>query len=153
MAVKSRRIGKKVSYYVPRNWNKYKGKKNPQARSSWERMFMQWLDSNPNVLEWSSESTIIYYYDPIRSIKRRYYPDFYIKILNRDKKIVTYIVELKPYHETNLPIDTGRKSKKTLDYQKTTYIINQAKFKAAEEYCKKLGIRFKLLTEKELFNK
>jgi hypothetical protein len=32
-----------------------------------------------------------------------------------------------------------------------TFLINRAKFKAAEEYCKKLGMKFVVITEKDLF--
>jgi len=141
----------KKKQFIPKCVEKYKGRYPIIPRSTWERSFMQWLDLNPGVIEWSSESVIIYYYDPIRKRKRRYYPDFMAKILNKDDKIVKYIIEIKPEHETKPPIITKGKSTKTLQYQKITYITNQAKWKSAENYCKKMGIYFKVLTEFQLF--
>ena len=32
-----------------------------------------------------------------------------------------------------------------------TYAVNQAKWKAAQEFCKDNGMQFKLITEKELY--
>jgi len=143
----------KKNQFIPKCAEKYKGRYPITWRSTWERSFMQWLDLNPGVVEWSSESVIIYYWDPVRGRKRRYYPDFMAKILNKDDEIVKYIIEVKPKHETKPPINTGKKSTKTLQYQKITYATNQAKWKSAEIYCKKMGMYFKVLTELSLFKR
>jgi len=37
--------------------------------------------------------------------------------------------------------------------QESTYLTNQAKFKAARQYCDKLGYNFRIITEKQLFGK
>ncbi len=50
-----------------------------------------------------------------------------------------------------MPINGKKKSLKTKLYEQKTYMINAAKFKAAEQYCRKLGYVFKLVTEKQLF--
>ena len=63
------------------NYKKYKG--DPTGviwRSLWERKFMRWCDSNPNVLEWWSEEIAIPYYDPVQKKWRRYFPDFWMKV-------------------------------------------------------------------------
>jgi len=70
--------GKNVSKYSPVNIKKYKGQVPIIVRSSWERMFCQWADMNPNIIEWSSESITIKYFDPVQKKLRRYYPDFLI---------------------------------------------------------------------------
>lgn len=142
---------KNESVYVVQNWEKYKGKQNPIIRSKWERMFAQWLDFNQNILQWSSESHAIPYYDPVRQKQRRYYPDFYMKIIDGNKKSSEWIVELKPKHETLPTKINKRKSLKTISTQKATYATNMAKFKAASEYCKKMNMKFKILTEDKLF--
>lgn len=113
----------------------------------------QWLDSNPDVVEWSSEGHIIYYYDPVQMKKRRYYPDFFAKILNKNREPIKYIIEVKPHKETIPPRVTKKQSKKTKLYNESTYLRNQAKFKAATEYCKKMGYHFSILTEKQLFGR
>jgi hypothetical protein len=142
-----------VSQFIPRNSKKYCGSYPIIIRSSWERMFCQWLDMTPSIIEWSSENIHINYYDPVQGRTRRYYPDFYMLVLEPDGKYGKYIVEIKPAKETKPPRKTGKKSKKTLRHQQATYITNQAKFEAAEGYCKKIGMEFKIITEKELFNK
>ena len=50
---------------------------------------------------------------------------------------------------------SGGKWKKTKKYitEVVTYGVNQAKWKAAEEFCEKRGWKFKVLTEKDLFKK
>ena len=139
--------------FIPRFPNKYVGRYPIVIRSSWERMACQWLDSDPRVLKWSSESHIVYYYDPIQMKNRRYYPDFFAVILNKHKEPVKYIIEVKPNKETRPPVKTRGQSKKTQLYQEATWLTNQAKFDAAQKYCKKLGYHFKLLTEKEMFGR
>jgi hypothetical protein len=43
-------------YYTPKNPAKYVGDKSTiYYRSSWEKKFMVWADSNPNVIHWNSE--------------------------------------------------------------------------------------------------
>jgi len=147
MSIKAKR---KQQQYVPKNPQKYTGRYPVIIRSNWERLFCQWLDANPSVIEWSSESVTVYYYDPVQRKQRRYYPDFYAKIINKSDSPVRFLIELKPEHELHPP-KKGKKSKKTLRYQEATYLTNQAKFKAAEKFSKKMGMRWKLLTEKQLF--
>lgn len=138
-------------YYIPKNPDKYSGRWPIVIRSEWERKFCQWLDANPNVVEWKSESHCIRYDHPFKKGTARYYPDFFVKSYDSKGKIKEWLVEIKPWHETNPPKITKRKSKKTIFHQKTTYEINQAKWRAAKEYCRKMGYEWKLLTEKELF--
>lgn len=144
---------KDVGQFIPRNPKKYCGGYPILIRSSWERMYAQWLDMTPAIVKWSSENISIKYYDPVQGRTRRYYPDFYIMVDEGDGKYGKYIVEIKPLHETKPPRKTAKKSKKTFRHQQATYITNQAKFKAGREYCDKIGMEFKVVTEKKLFNK
>jgi hypothetical protein len=137
---------KNTTQFIPRNPKKYVGKYPIIVRSSWERMFFQWLDVTESVVEWSSEGTTIKYFDPVLRRVRRYYPDAYMKV-NTGKR---YIIEIKPEKDLRLPRKL-KKSKKTIAIREQTYVTNQAKFEAAREYCKKLGMTFKVLTEKDLF--
>jgi len=105
---------KKYNQFVPRNSTKYIGTYPISIKSSWERRFCQWLDANPSVIKWSSENINIQYYDPIQMKNRRYIPDFYMEVLGKEDKIKRYIVEIKPQHETILPVKTSKKSKKTI---------------------------------------
>jgi hypothetical protein len=152
MSFIKRKQNRHQGQFVPTMPEKYVGRYPIVVRSSWERMYCQWLDKNENVKEWSSEGSVINYYDPIQMKRRRYYPDFWMKVLDKKGNINKYIIEIKPNHETRPPVNKrGKKSSKTMLKQEATYLTNQAKFNAAKQYCDKLGVKFLVLTEKELF--
>ena len=151
--IKRGRKNRNLGQFIPRFPNKYTGRYPIIVRSSWERMMCQWLDCNNEVTKWSSEGHVIHYYDPIQQKRRRYFPDFFAVILNKRKEPVKYIIEVKPKRETKPPVKTRGQSKKTQLYQEATWVTNQAKFDAAKQYCNKLGYRFKLLTENEMFGR
>jgi hypothetical protein len=132
--------------FIPKYPEKYMGRYPIVARSSWEYRLCQWLDLNPTIYEWSSEGHCISYLDPFTTKSRRYYPDFFVRTKNRK-----FIVEIKPEKFTKMPISDSKSSEKTINTRKQTYYLNQAKFKAAKEYCKKMGFEFLILTEKQLF--
>jgi hypothetical protein len=147
--IKRRR--KNVGEFIPKTPGKYIGEYPILVRSSWERMFFQWCDRNNAVKKWASENIAIPYYDPTtlhhgKPALRRYYPDVYMEVGGK-----RYLVEIKPLRETRPP-RRGKKSANTLMERTIRYKRNAAKFKAASAYCKKLGMEFKVLTEKELFN-
>jgi len=151
MSVKFK-FGKGKTVYNPMFPQKYKGKYPIVSRSSWELQFMKWCDANPNILQWSSESVKIPYYDPVKQRQRRYYPDFWLKVKCKDGNTVKWVVEVKPYKES-VPPKPGKKTNKTRIYEAKTYKTNQAKWRAAVDYCGKMGFKFKILTERELFGK
>jgi hypothetical protein len=109
---------------------------------------MVWLDENKSVIYWASEELVIKYYNPIDNKIHRYFPDFIVKIRKKDDKVATYVLEVKPEHQTKQPV----KKRKTQRYlqESATYIVNQAKWKAATEFCKDRGWEFMILTEKDL---
>ena len=115
--------------YCPKYPAKYNGNVNRITyRSLWERRFMLYCDRSDQIFKWSSEELHIPYVAPKDDCWHNYYPDFVVN--TRDGRII--MVEIKPY------------------YQKK-YKVNRAKWAAAEEYCKKYGYEFRVLTEKELF--
>ena len=136
--------------YYPRYPKKYKGDpRNIIYRSLWERKFMVWCDNNENVLEWGSEEIIIPYRSPVDNRVHRYFPDFYVKTRTRAGKLSKNIIEVKPFVQTQEPKRKKRITKKYLSEVKT-FVINDAKWKAADEYCKDRRMNFIILTEKEL---
>jgi hypothetical protein len=147
MGIKQHRRGKNVTEYIPKNPKKYVGKYPILCRSKWERMFCQWVDVNKNIVEWSSENIQISYLD--NNKPRRYYPDFYVMTNTGER----WIVEIKPEREIHPPRNSKKKSLKTIQTEQRTYQRNMAKFKAANLYAKKMGMSFKILTEKQLFKK
>ena len=139
--------------FKPKNYKKYKGDPtNVFYRSLWERRFMVYCDNNPNILEWGSEEIIIHYKSPLDKKVHRYFPDFFIKYKNSSGKIIREIIEVKPKKHLSPPKEPKRKTKRYLG-EVNTYIINQAKFKAAEEFCKDRKLGFRILTEEHLVPK
>lgn len=137
----------KQGVYKVRNPDKYVGNLNEVVfRSSWELSMNQFLDNNPNILRWSSEELIIPYLKPTDKKVHRYFPDYWIEYKNRDGKVVQEVLEIKPDNQVNV----GRK-KRVTNYERITYAINIAKWKAATKYCNDRGIKFRILTEKQMF--
>lgn len=135
--------------FIPKNPQKYAGDPNNIIwRSTWEQRVMSWLDLNESVIHWASEELVIRYYNPIDNKIHRYFPDFIVKVKKKDDKVATYVLEVKPEYQTKQPV-RKRKTQKFIQ-ESATYIINQAKWKAAEEFCKDRGWEFKVLTEKDL---
>jgi hypothetical protein len=136
--------------FKPVNYKKYRGDPTRIVyRSLWERKAMKYFDENPNILEWSSEETIVPYYDPVQGKNRRYFPDFVIKARQADGSTKTIMLEVKPKKETIEPKKQKRITKRYIT-EVTTWGTNQAKWKAAKEYCLDRGWSFQLITEKEL---
>jgi len=136
--------------FRPSNYQKYKGDPtNIIYRSLWELKFMNWCDRNENILEWGSEEFWIPYVSPIDNRVHRYFPDFYLKVREQNGSIKRYVIEVKPLKQTVEPQAPKRKTKKYL-YEAMEYAKNQAKWKAAKEFCDDRRYEFKIITEKEL---
>ena len=136
--------------YRVKNYKKYKGDPTGVVyRSLWERKFMKWCDGNPNILEWWSEELAIPYYDPVQKKWRRYFPDFWMKVKEKNGKVESYLVEVKPKRQVEGPKPQKRKTKKYLR-EVFDYATNQAKWQAAQEYCNDRLWKFMLVTEREL---
>ena len=136
--------------YRIENIKKYKGDISDVIyRSSWELKFMRWCDSNPSVLEWGSETVIIPYRSPVDNNVNRYFVDFYIKIQDKDKKILKYLIEIKPEKFTKPPPIPQKQTKRFIQ-EVFNYGINQSKWKAATSFCDDRGWKFLVLTERDL---
>ena len=110
---------------------------------------MVYCDSNQNILEWGSEELALPYRSPIDNKIHRYFPDFYIKVKESTGQIKKYLIEIKPKKQTIEPIPQKRKTKGYI-YEVYEYAKNQAKWKAAQEFCEDRQWEFKVLTEDEL---
>ena len=136
--------------YKPLYPKKYRG--NPSRivyRSLWEKKYMKYCDHTTSILEWGSEEIIIPYRSPIDNRVHRYYPDFYIKVLEKSGKTSKYIVEIKPKKQTKPPYG---KDKRTVAYKREalTFAKNRAKWNAAEDFCEDRQMKFLILTEDHL---
>jgi len=110
---------------------------------------MKWCDSNHGVIEWGSETVIIPYISPVDKKIHRYFVDFYMKVRSSDNVIQKYLIEIKPERFTKPPEIPKKKTKKFID-EVFQYGVNQAKWKAAFEYCSDRKMKFMILTEKDL---
>jgi hypothetical protein len=127
--------------------------------SSWEerkkkkKMFL-FCDLNPAVKKWSSEPFPIPYFNELDQKVHHYYVDLYMEYEDGSGKTRRVLVEIKPLKETMPPKMPVKKTSRSMgNYEKAvaTFIINQAKWNAAREFCLKNNIEFKVITEKELF--
>ena len=137
--------------YFPRHPKKYKGNPtNIVYRSSWEKKFMNWCDLTESVSEWQSEEFFIPYRSPLDNRMHRYFPDFLIKYQDNNGKRRIMVVEIKPKKETKMPATNPKKRSKSWAYSVRTWAVNQAKWKAAREYCRDRNYEFKIMTEDDL---
>lgn len=135
--------------FNPKNTTKYRGdSKSVVYRSSWELRVMKWLDENPSVLWWASEELIIKYRSPIDQKIHRYFPDFIMRLRQKNGNENTVVIEIKPYKQTIKPTQK-RKTNRFLQ-EAATYAVNQEKWRAADLFCKEQGWQFKVMTEKDL---
>lgn len=136
--------------FKPRNPQKYMGDPtNIIYRSGWELKLMMYLDKHPDVLEWGSEELIIPYRSPIDGKIHRYFPDFLVKRINRNGIKETLLIEVKPEYQTVPPKKQNRITPRYLNEVKT-WGVNEAKWKAASEFCKDRGWKFEIMTERHL---
>ena len=139
------------SLYKPTNPQTYIGDTNNIiCRSSWERRFCIWCDKNDNIIEWGSEEFWIPYRSPVDNRVHKYFPDFFIKVRESNGNIKKYVIEVKPYKQTQQPNVTPKRKSKSWLYEVKTYAVNQAKWKAAREFCADRLLEFKIITENEL---
>ena len=136
--------------FTPSNPQKYIGDyKNIIYRSSWECRVMNWLDKNPDIISWASEELTIPYISPKDGRWHRYFPDFLVKVRTKDGRLKTMLLEVKPKHQTQEPTPQQRVTKKYIN-EVVNWGINQAKWKAAEEFCADRAWEFKVITEEHL---
>ena len=135
--------------YKPENPKKYIGNPNMIVyRSLWERKLMRYCDTNGKVIKWASEEIVIPYYNPVKKRMAKYYPDFYMEVINKEEKREKILIEVKPLKET-MPPKYKRRTKNVL-IAEAMYSQNTAKWAAAREFCLDQGWTFRIMTEKEL---
>jgi hypothetical protein len=140
--------------FKPKNYKKYKGDPTKIIyRSLLERRFMVYCDDTASVLEWNSEEVVVPYISPVDNRYHRYFVDFWMKYQDKDGQIKIVLIEIKPAVQTKPPqvkhTPTGRPTRRFLN-EVTTWGVNQAKWKAAEEYAKDRKWEFKIITDKDL---
>jgi hypothetical protein len=132
--------------YQIQNPSKYVGNKTPTYRSGWEWTFMQFCDNNPNVLQWASEAIHINYRNPLTGRNTIYVPDFLIVYNDATGQRHAEVIEVKPTKETSLQ-EAGKSPR-----AQAAAILNMAKWEAARAWCKAQGLKFRVVTENDIFH-
>lgn len=136
--------------FKPKNPKKYMGDPTDIIyRSGWELRLMRFLDEHIKVLEWGSEELIIPYRSPIDGKVHRYFTDFVVRQINSNGIKETIVIEVKPKSQTMPPEKKTRITKGYINEVKT-WGVNQAKWQAAEDFCKDKGWKFQIMTEEHL---
>jgi hypothetical protein len=137
--------------YKPSNPKKYQGNPNNIIyRSLWERKFMNYCDLNESIQQWQSEEFWIPYVSPVDNRVHRYFPDFFIKYNDKNGTLRTMVVEIKPKKQVAKPTTNPKRRTKAWANSVTTWMVNQAKWKAAKEFCADRKFEFKIMTEDDL---
>jgi hypothetical protein len=140
----------KQGIYKPKYPEKYKGTLPIIYRSGLELKSFRYLDNNPNILTWGSESVIIPYQSPSDGKIHRYFVDLVAALKSKDGTIKKLLIEVKPEKQTKPPIISNKKKQSTMIYERYQWAINQAKWQAAKNWCKSKDYLFIILNEKHL---
>lgn len=131
--------------FTPKNPDKYIGKNQPRYRSSWELVFMNFCDNNKNIIKWASESIHVPYRNPLTGKQTIYVPDFFVLYEDKFGNKKAEVIEIKPKKQSLI------ESKVTSAKDKAAVVLNHAKWKAANEFCKRSGLVFRVITEDQIF--
>jgi hypothetical protein len=133
-------------FFQVTNPDKYVGKKVPHFRSSWEHSFMRFCDNNPAILQWANESIHIPYKNPFTNKNTIYVPDFFIVYVNKSGEKIAELIEIKPSKQVTIE-NAGRSVR-----DQAAAVLNMYKWQAANAWCTQNGVRFRVLTETDLFH-
>ena len=86
------------------------------------------------------------YFNPVKNKMSKYYPDFLVKVREKDGSEKVKMIEVKPSKETCME---AAKSKR----DKLAVVVNQAKWEAARVFCQLNNMTFEILTELHLYHK
>jgi hypothetical protein len=106
---------------------------------------MKFLDVHPSIKRWSSESIVVPYYYPVDGKRHRYFVDFWFQNQGDDE----FLIEIKPKSQTHEPKPQKRKTRRYIN-SVNDWIKNQAKWEAATRYADHNGMKFQILTERDI---
>lgn len=131
--------------YNIKNPEKYAGLGEPRYRSSWELSVMKMCDEHDSIQQWASESIKIPYRDPLTGKHTVYVPDFFVVFTDNQKNKRAELWEIKPLNQT-LKEHVGKNV-----YNQAQYVRNMVKWEAAKAWCKQNGVKFRIITEHDLY--
>lgn len=130
--------------YVVRNAGKYVGRGDPRYRSSWEWAFMNFCDTNENIVQWASEPVRIPYRNPITGKNTTYVPDFIVTYRGPNNTMRAELIEIKPKKQSMI-------EDKMSSRDRAVVAVNYAKWDAAQKWCRANGLTFRIITEDQIF--
>ena len=131
--------------FTPTNPGKYVGKKSPKYRSGWEMAFMRFCDTNDHILQWASESIVIPYRHPLTGKMTNYIPDFLVVYRDKNNTMKAEVVEIKPKKQSII-------ESKASNRDRAVVAVNYAKWGAAQKWCARQGLTFRVITENDMFS-
>ncbi len=132
-------------FYDIQNPAKYVGTGKPRFRSGWELSFMRFCDTNDHILQWASEAVQIPYRHPLTGKQTIYVPDFLITYRTKGNTMRAELIEIKPKKQRVLESKMSSK-------EQAVVAINYAKWQAAQKWCQRQGIAFRVITEDQMFH-
>jgi hypothetical protein len=130
--------------YTVKNTAKYVGKGTPRYRSGWELTFMNFCDSNDNVLQWASEPVRIPYRHPLTGKITMYVPDFIVTYCAPNNTVKAELIEIKPKSQSLV-------EEKMKDRDRAIVAINYAKWDSATKWAKQNGLVFRVINEGDIY--
>lgn len=124
---------------------KYVGRGTPRYRSGWEHAFMRFCDTNENIIQWASESINIPYRHPLTGKQTIYVPDFLVVYRTKNNTVKAEVIEIKPSGQSAITENQNSK-------ERAIVAINYAKWDAAQKWCQRQGLTFRVITEKDMFH-
>ena len=73
-----------------------------------------------------------------------------MKVKQNSGGIKKFIIEVKPKYQCKPPVKNPKRKTKKWYNDVKNYVINEAKWKSANEFCLDNGMEFKILTEEHL---
>jgi len=128
-----------------KNVAKYIGKGVPTYRSSWELAFMNFCDTDPQVLQWASESIHVNYRNPFTNKNTIYVPDFLIIYVDKNGKKHGEVIEVKPSSQSTMEAARSMRDKAAV-------ALNMYKWEAARKFCAAQGLLFRVVNESDIFH-
>jgi hypothetical protein len=134
------------------NKDRYMGTNtSPRYLSSWELQVFKYLDHKPGVIQWGAEVVVVPYMHPRKETMSRYIVDVYVEYTDADGTVQKEMIEIKPSAQCSQPKKTNRKRQDVYEQEVNAWVVNSAKWTAAQKYAKDRGIWFRVITEKDIF--
>jgi hypothetical protein len=124
---------------------KYIGRGTPRYRSGWEHAFMRFCDTNDHVLQWASESINVPYRHPLTGKQTIYVPDFLVVYRTKNSTVKAEVIEIKPSGQSMI-------TEKQKPQERAVVVVNHAKWAAAQQWCARQGLTFRVITEQDMFH-